>query len=282
MQVGSIVADFTYFFKHTFSSKQLYVSYIVILGIRCLVPLIAVIKNTCVKVCNKENNRLRALDYLEPHNEDGISAKQKQSEHTRQGCLLYSTLPLMYFTGSYRLLNFKNFPSEIGTGLVLDFFCYTLPLLFIQVINNTTLYQQQYELTGFLHELNNLQTFGVASKMLLMADLALEFVMFVYEMIKLHQLEKQGVNVIIRYSEQERRLKFAKKYACRTMFWLVFIFASFLLAQFFIDPVTCLDDQAVEWSSVCQNCMLDNCATCRNTGKDKCDKCSFGYFFDEA
>ena len=73
--VGSIVADFTYFFKHKFSSKQLYIAYMLVLSIRCVIPLIGIIKNTSAKVCNKEKNRLRALDYLEPHNEDGISSK---------------------------------------------------------------------------------------------------------------------------------------------------------------------------------------------------------------
>ena len=57
-------------------------------------------------------------------------------------------------------------------------------------------------------------------KLVMLADIMLEFVMFVYEMIKLHQLEKQGVDVIVKYSEQERRQKFAKKFACRTMTWL--------------------------------------------------------------
>jgi len=51
-------------------------------------------------------------------------------------------MPISYFTGSYRLINSKNFFSEKGTGIVLDFFVYALPMLFIQAINNATLYQQ--------------------------------------------------------------------------------------------------------------------------------------------
>ena len=55
--------------------------------------------------------------------------------------MLYTVLPLAYFTGGYRLLNFKNFPGEIGCGLALDFFINVLPLLFLQGINNATLTQ---------------------------------------------------------------------------------------------------------------------------------------------
>lgn len=41
----------------------------------------------------------------------------------------------------------------------------------------------------------------MASKLLLVCDLVLELVMFIYEVIKLHQLEKQGLDGIGRYSE---------------------------------------------------------------------------------
>ena len=73
----------------------------------------------------------------------------------------------------------------------------------------------------------------MGSKLLLIADLVLEVVMLIYEMIKLHQLEKQGLEGIGRYSEQERRQKFAAKYACRSMTWLVIILAGFFLSFFF-------------------------------------------------
>ena len=51
------------------------------------------------------------------------------------------------------------------------------------------------------------------SKLVLMGDLLLESAMFFYELYKLHHLEKQAINVVVRYSEPERRRKFATKYA---------------------------------------------------------------------
>ena len=97
--------------------------------------------------------------------------------------------PATYFTGSYRLLNFKNFPSEIGVGLACDFFLNALPLLFIQAINNTTLSQKSLD-SGNIFEISTLQSFCVLSKFALLADIILEFAMFCYELYKLHHLEK--------------------------------------------------------------------------------------------
>ena len=78
--------------------------------------------------------------------------------------------------------------------------------------------------------------------------------MFVYELIKLHHLEKQAVGVVVRYKEQERRKVFAKKLACRALLWLSIIFVSLILALTLIEPEKCLETQATEWLSVCQNC----------------------------
>ena len=137
MTAISIMADFTYLTKQTFSSKEIFVAYICVMAFRILNPILVAIKNLCSHVLNKEKNRLRAAQY----DMDDGNAMQRQKEHTKNGCLLYSTMSFAYFTGSYRLFNFKNFPAEVGVGLFIDFFLYVLPLLFIQAINNSTLFQ---------------------------------------------------------------------------------------------------------------------------------------------
>ena len=111
---------------------------------------------------------------------------------------------MTYFTGSYRLLNFKNFPREIGCGLAFDFFLNAFPLLFIQAINNTTLSQKSFD-SGNIFEVSTLQSFCVLSKFALLADIILEFTLFCFELYKLHHLEKQALQVIVRFSEAERR-----------------------------------------------------------------------------
>lgn len=63
--------------------------------------------------------------------------------------------------------------------------------------------------------------------------------MFVYELVKLHHLEKQAINVVVRYSEPERRKIFGKKIAARTSLWLALIVSALILVQVLIQPVTC-------------------------------------------
>jgi len=189
-------------------------------------------------------------------------------------------MPLAYFTGSHRLLNFKNFSFEVGTGLVLDFFCFALPTLFIQAINNATLYQMQYQMSGLLIELNGLQSVAMISKLLLLGDIVIETIMFAYEMIKRHQLEKQGLSKIGHLSEYKRRKEFAKRYTCRSMLWLVTILVCFILTQFFVDPAACQPTEAVKWGRICESCQVENCVGCRQTGKHGCDLCKDGFFYD--
>ena len=136
VMVCALVADYTYAFKQTFSSRELYLIYLGVLAQRCVIPILIMLKNMFQKVCGKENKSLGKT-------------------HFKLGILLYTVIPTTYFTGSYRLLNFKNFPSEIGIGLVFDFFLNALPLLFIQAINNTTLSQKSFD-SGNIFEISTL------------------------------------------------------------------------------------------------------------------------------
>ena len=138
--VSSLIADYAYATKQTFSGKELYLAYVSVLSFRFVFAIILIVKNLCNHVCNKENNNVRANLYIDC--DDEVSAKRLQAEHTRKGYMLYTVLPMTYFTGSYRMLNFKNFPTVIGSGLLYDFFLNALPLLFIMAINNATLAQQ--------------------------------------------------------------------------------------------------------------------------------------------
>ena len=137
--VSSLVANFAYATKQTFSGKELYLAYVSVLCLRFIYAILLIVKNLCNHVCSKENNSLRANLYIDRN--DQARVKHQQSEHTKLGYILYTVLPMTYFTGSYRLMNFKNFPTVIGSGLIYDFFLNALPLLFIMAINNATLAQ---------------------------------------------------------------------------------------------------------------------------------------------
>lgn len=58
IMVCALVADYTYAFKQTFSSRELFLIYICVLALRCLLPLLIIIKNMCQKVCSKESKEL--------------------------------------------------------------------------------------------------------------------------------------------------------------------------------------------------------------------------------
>ena len=73
---------------------------------------------------------------------------------------------------------------------MLDFFLYALPLLCIMTINNVTLHTMQEGQTGNLFHLNSVQLLASVTKLIMLADLALEAIMNVYEAIKLHHLKQ--------------------------------------------------------------------------------------------
>ena len=71
----ALIADYTYAFKQTFSSKALFVAYLLVLSIRCFLPFVIAIKNICRNVCNKNRNNLNEVLY-----EMGDIKKEIESE----------------------------------------------------------------------------------------------------------------------------------------------------------------------------------------------------------
>ena len=63
--VSSLVADFAYATKQTFSGKELYLAYVGVLSFRFIYAIILIVKNLCSHVCSKENNSLRAELYID-------------------------------------------------------------------------------------------------------------------------------------------------------------------------------------------------------------------------
>ena len=52
--VGTLVADFAYCTKQTFSSKELLVGCVGVLGLRIAATIITIFSKVCGKVCDKE------------------------------------------------------------------------------------------------------------------------------------------------------------------------------------------------------------------------------------
>lgn len=53
--------------------------------------------------------------------------------------MLYMATPFCLLIGTHRLLNFKNFHSVMGTGLVIDFFLAGCVFLGFQIVNHGNL-----------------------------------------------------------------------------------------------------------------------------------------------
>lgn len=63
----------------------------------------------------------------------------KEAEYFKKGTLLYASLPFCFLMGTHRLLNFKNFNSEMSVGLVMDFFMAGVAFLLVQALNHGSL-----------------------------------------------------------------------------------------------------------------------------------------------
>ena len=119
--------------------------------------------------------------------------------------MLYTAIPILYVTGFYRTVNTQHFALEVGFGFVFDLF-FTLSLFFLQAINNATLSTDtmtvgeylslQIKYIGNLSEailqknmaLGPLQLIFISVKILQLADLILEFLMFIFEVYRLRNL----------------------------------------------------------------------------------------------
>lgn len=114
----------------------------------------------------------------------------------------------------------------------MDFFIYVLPMIFIQGINSATLESE----AGF----SSLQAFCMLTKFNLLAELVIEFFIFLYELYKLHNLERHSINMVVRYSETDRRKIFATQYACFSLIWMLTIVIGAAIGLFLVSKQTCL------------------------------------------
>ena len=72
------------------------------------------------------------------------------------------------------------------------------------------------------------------TKFIVLAELILEFFIFIYELYILHNLERHSINMVVRYSEYDRRKIFAYKYACFALIWILTMAISSAIGLFLI------------------------------------------------
>jgi hypothetical protein len=89
---------------------------------------------------------------------------------------MYTSIPLMQFTGFYRLLAVKNFARYVGVGLFVDL-ATILSLIFLQGLNNSTIVEN---LGGFSN--TKLQSLALVTKFVLIIDILIESLMYGFEL----------------------------------------------------------------------------------------------------
>ena len=138
VMVSSMAADVAYLYKQVFSSKLYFMLFCGVMIFRVLLPLCLIVRYQIAKVCGK-GNRLTREQAKEADKYGSHAGVEKVfKDYRRKGSVMYTFLPLMFFTGSHRLLSVKNFRLEVIVGLIVDLFSYVIPLFFLIGINNAT------------------------------------------------------------------------------------------------------------------------------------------------
>ena len=170
----SLVLDYTYIYKQTFTSKSYFVWYLIVLIIRVSTPFVILTR------------------YLKDSGKEGKSTSK----------LMYFFLSFIFFTGSHRLLSFGNFKREIISGLIIDFILYNMPLIMLLGLNNTTVAFMYLDDDGGLSlSLSSILALAMTFKVLSSIDTLLEMMIFGIKVCLVNNMENQSLTQIAAYDE---------------------------------------------------------------------------------
>ena len=124
----NLILDTSYIFLSTFATRGYYGFYSVLLVIRYVVPIVGIVRHTIIDA-NKPLN-FKNLD-ASIKSSQAKKRVSDENEYFKKGAILYASLPFCFLIGTYRLLNFKNFNTEMSAGLILDFFISALAFLIV-------------------------------------------------------------------------------------------------------------------------------------------------------
>jgi len=150
--------------------------YSFLLLVRYAIPVAGIVRNCMYKV----NEPVDIKDTASLKSTNSKQAKD-DAEYIKQGYFLYGALPFCYLVGTHRLLNFKNASSEMGTGLLIDFFLAGIGFLVIQVLNHGYLSTSATD-AGQVYEYNDTQSSAVIFKLILIFELMFEFALYIVEL----------------------------------------------------------------------------------------------------
>ena len=124
----NLILDTSYIFLSTFGNRGYYGIYSLMLVIRYVIPILGIVRHVVV-----DSNKPLNFKDLDGSIKSGQAKKRvtDENEFFKKGTILYASLPFCFLIGTYRLLNFKNFNSEISAGLIMDFFIAGLSFLMV-------------------------------------------------------------------------------------------------------------------------------------------------------
>ena len=85
-------------------------------------------------------------------------------------------------------------------------------------------------------------------------DLIFEMVMFGFELCQLHNLTRDRIDVVVKYSEEQRRIVYAAKYFKMAIGSLSVLVVALLVTLAMVEPLTCPSTQLTQYGHICIEC----------------------------
>lgn len=124
----NLILDTSYAFLSTFANISFLGFYSVLVLARYAIPIVSIVRNCLYKVGKPFDD---GNDLASVRSANTSKQAKEEADYFKHGYFLYIAMPFCYLVGTHRLLNFKNATSEMGTGLIIDFFMNTLAFFII-------------------------------------------------------------------------------------------------------------------------------------------------------
>lgn len=162
----NLIVDTSYVFLSKFAGMGVLGLYLLALAVRYLIPIIGVICNCMYKV-NLPIEDGVTNDALSTRSANTAKQVKEEADYVKHGYFLYGALPFSFLVGTHRLINFKNGSSEMGTGLLIDFFLSAVTFLILQTLNHGYLSTEATD-NGIVYDFSDLQSAAIVFKFALM------------------------------------------------------------------------------------------------------------------
>mmetsp|Transcript_14235 Transcript_14235/g.24211 ORF Transcript_14235/g.24211 Transcript_14235/m.24211 type:complete len:522 (-) Transcript_14235:432-1997(-) len=261
LAVLNISLDLIYFFQTPYQKKTVYQLTIIFIGLRILVSL----GLPQFYYHTKVRNYRPQLGKFQDHKDEEVRNEIIQLETL--GANLYGGLHLLYFTGSFRLLEVRDFRTEIWRGYLIEVILSTLPMLFCQIFNNYEADMESY---------SPIQSLTLMAKFAFIFYSFFELIFMAWESSVFKRKQKEKVPGFEKATDEEKRILYGKR-----IFWIGIVFITIFLAIVLFGLSLgsyrkCAAGQSIEFA-VCKDCDIDNCEDCQGNYK-QCNSCKEGFY----